>query len=65
MIAESSTDISIASYIAAFVNSTKELQWFGATRRTHTRTERLRDHRCGNYAIFPLHNSSIAFKLFE
>lgn len=43
-------NVIIVSYIAAFVNSTKGLQWIGATRRRYTGSENLGNHRCGKYS---------------
>ena len=53
-------NVSAASYIAAFVNSTKGLQWIGATKRKYIGAENLGSHRCGNYSIITLMSSSIA-----
>jgi hypothetical protein len=58
-------NVSSAIYIAAFVNSTKGLQWIGATKREFIEAENLGSHRCGNCSIITLMSSSIGTTIFS
>jgi translation initiation factor 1 len=50
-------NVSAASYIATFVNSTKGLQWTQATKRRYIGAENLGNRRCGNCSIITLMSS--------
>jgi hypothetical protein len=58
-------NVSAASYIAAFVNNTKGLQWTQATKRKFIEAENLGSHRCGNCSIITLLSSSTGTTIFS
>jgi PAS domain S-box-containing protein len=52
-------------YIAAFVNSTKGLQWTQATKRKYIGAENLGNRRCGNCWIITLMSSTTGTTIFS
>ena len=58
-------NVSIASYIAAFVYKTKGLQWTQATKRRYIGAENLENRRCGNCSIITLMSSSTGTTIFS